>query len=203
MGRRDDGDASARWNDDGVTERFQQLYQQTAAGVLAYARRCTRRPEEAEDIAAEVFLVAWRRGRTLPRGEDARRWIYGVTRLVAANVERSQRRRTRLASRLATTVPHPSGHAEAVEVGMTVRAAMKHLTEVDRQLLFLIQWRGCSYAEAGRDTGLSEAAVTSRLHRARRTLADVLTDRDTEARRSPTAQAVKGPAVKDRRPGRT
>jgi DNA-directed RNA polymerase specialized sigma24 family protein len=38
--------------------RFERLYQGHAGAVLTFARRRTS-PNEAEDVVAEVFLVAW------------------------------------------------------------------------------------------------------------------------------------------------
>ena len=61
---------------------------------------CSRRlgVQEANDAAAEVFLVAWRKIDQVPIGADARMWLYGVARNVVRNASRSARRRERLAA---------------------------------------------------------------------------------------------------------
>jgi RNA polymerase sigma-70 factor (ECF subfamily) len=46
-------------------EAFERLYQQHCDAVRAYVRR--RQPgDEVDEALAEVWLVAWRRRRTLP-----------------------------------------------------------------------------------------------------------------------------------------
>ena len=53
-----------------------------------------RGPEDAADVVAETFLVAWRRLGEVPNGAEARLWLHGVARRVIANLDRSGRRRT-------------------------------------------------------------------------------------------------------------
>src|ERR1700753_2519155 len=80
--------------------RFESVYAASQAAILGYALRRTASPDDAADILAETFLVAWRRLDDLPDGEDARLWLYGVARRVLANYYRGERRRTALAGRL-------------------------------------------------------------------------------------------------------
>lgn len=42
-------------------ERFRVLYDGTRPRVLAYALRRTASPEDAADVVAETFAIAWRR----------------------------------------------------------------------------------------------------------------------------------------------
>jgi RNA polymerase sigma-70 factor (ECF subfamily) len=59
--------------------RFAGLYETHAGAVLAYARRrCGT--DEAEDVLAETFLIAWRRQDDVP--PDALPWLYAVARNV-------------------------------------------------------------------------------------------------------------------------
>lgn len=80
---------------------FNGLYEQHHRDVLAYcARRAT--PPDADDAAAEVFTVAWRRRRDIPGGDQALPWLYGVARKVLSHQRRSSERFRRLTSRVAT-----------------------------------------------------------------------------------------------------
>ena len=63
--------------------------------VLGYALRRTDRAEDAADVTAETFLVAWRRLAHVPTGTETRPWLYGVARRVLANHRRGDHRRTR------------------------------------------------------------------------------------------------------------
>ena len=80
--------------------RFEALYAQYHAQVLGYALRRIDSPDEAADVLAETFLVAWRRLEVVPEGERSCLWLYGVARRVLSNHRRGEHRRTQLADRL-------------------------------------------------------------------------------------------------------
>jgi RNA polymerase sigma factor (sigma-70 family) len=83
-----------------VEDSFQRLYEENWNAILSYALRRTQRSEDAADIVAETFLVAWRRFDDVPSGESGRAWLYGVARRTLANQRRGEHRRDRLAERL-------------------------------------------------------------------------------------------------------
>jgi RNA polymerase sigma-70 factor (ECF subfamily) len=127
--------------------------------------------EDAADVVAETFLIAWRRLAEVPAGAEARLWLYAVARRTIANLHRSERRRTRLGGRLAeslrtelATRPAPTGEAaEALR-------AMGELGDEDRELLLLVAWEGLAPSEAAKVLDVSSLAARSRLYRARRRL---------------------------------
>lgn len=77
--------------------RFTALNDTHYHRILGYAARRIRR-EDAVDVAAETFAVAWRRLDDVPQGEPALHWLYGTARRVLANHLRSERRRAALTS---------------------------------------------------------------------------------------------------------
>ena len=149
--------------------RFAALYTDHARDVLAYAVRRTVSAEDAADVVAETFLVAWRRGSDVPGGDGARLWLYGVARRTLANQRRGERRRTRLAARmraelpavLAAALPTPTPADDAV------LEAIAALRESDREVLLLSAWEGLSPTQIAEVLAISPLAVRSRLHRAR------------------------------------
>jgi len=70
-------------------EEFEQLYRQHAGAVLAYARRRTMQAV-ADDVVADVFLIAWRRVDDVPA--ERLPWLLGVARRVLANQRRGEYR---------------------------------------------------------------------------------------------------------------
>jgi RNA polymerase sigma factor (sigma-70 family) len=164
--------------------RFTKLYREHGRAVLEYALRRVEAREDAADVVAETFLVVWRRIGEVPEGDGARLWLYGVARHVLANLQRSERRRTRLGARLAETLrttiaAHPEPHGEAA----AVLRAIAGLGDEDRELLLLVTWEELSPSEAARVLGISALAARSRLHRARGRLRRLLEERDTEGER--------------------
>ena len=66
-------------------QRFEAVYEQHAGAVKGYAMRRID-PARADDVVAEVFLVAWRRLEDMP--PEPRPWLFGVARRVLANERR-------------------------------------------------------------------------------------------------------------------
>jgi len=166
--------------------RFGRLYREQARAILAYALRRVENPEDASDVVAETFLVAWRRLDEVPFGRKERLWLYAVARRVTANIRRAEGRRTRLSERLAETLPaelaiHPESGSKATEV----LRAMAGLGDEERELLLLVTWDELSPSEAAKVLGLSPLAARSRLHRARRRLRALLEEHQSAGRCSP------------------
>jgi RNA polymerase sigma-70 factor (ECF subfamily) len=153
-------------------ERFSDLYRAQYEAVLRYALRRTD-PETARDVAAETFLVAWRRLDVIPAGNGMTGpWLYGVARRVLANAERSRLRAERLATRLGqqrrdTSVPDEAG---SIAESARIRSALATLSELDQEALRLVGWEELDLAAAALAMGCSKATMAVRLHRARRRL---------------------------------
>jgi RNA polymerase sigma factor (sigma-70 family) len=156
---------------EGAEARFERLYAEHGRPVLAYAVRRASDAQDAADVVAETFLVAWRRLDDVPPAETARLWLYGVARNVLANQQRSERRRQRLGERLRQELPAALEGAPltASRTG-AVRAALARLGPEDQEILRLAGWEELSPGEIAMVLGISQVAVRSRLHRARRRL---------------------------------
>ena len=143
---------------------FAACYQRFYGDVVRYARRRVG-PEMAGDVAAEVFVVAWRRVDDLMSANNQLAWLYGVARLTVANTIRSDRRRSALHKRAAREIRQkealePSGKAETL-------AALRRLAPKDQEVLQLVAWEGLKGEDLAVALGVSEVAARSRLHRAR------------------------------------
>lgn len=154
--------------------RFEAVYRRTYEQILGYAvRRCSS-PEDAADVVAETYVIAWRRITELPDGEGGKLWLYGVARRVLANHRRSERRRltrhTELTDEIAHLYAAPSHHSEQDGVG----EAMDMLADSDRELLALTLWEGLDPGEIATVLGCSRNAARIRLHRARKRFAKAL-----------------------------
>jgi RNA polymerase sigma factor (sigma-70 family) len=167
-------------------DRFRELFAATERDLLAYALRRVERPDHAADVVAETFLVAWRRLDTVPAGDQARLWLYGVARRQLANQRRGQLRRARLADRLRSELPAAVASVRDTDDHRVaaVRAALARLEEEDREILRLSSWEGLTPSETAAVMGLPSVTVRSRLHRARKRLRAEL-EADTPAAVAP------------------
>jgi len=156
-------------------EAFRSLYDRHYDAILAYFLRRTER-SVAQDLTAEVFLVAWRRLEEMPPGEETILWLYGVAANVAAHQRRSVARSARLETRLRmVSSTEPSDEPEAQVVRRAeyeqVLAAAAQLKPSDQEILRLAAWEELPHDQISRLLGVSVAAVDQRLHRAKKRLA--------------------------------
>lgn len=155
------------------TARFRALYTGAYADVLRFAQRRVH-PAHAEDVAAETFLVAWRRLDDAPVSlEDLRAWLFGIARHCLLNTRRGQRRRDALAVRIADTRSSsgPSQpDADLIAHRVDLAAAWRQLSTAHQEVLSLTVFDDLSSAGAGRVLGISPTAYRLRLLRARRAL---------------------------------
>ena len=158
-------------------DRFDRLYRDHAEAVRAYARR--RAPSIAEDVAAETFLVCWRKLDDVPR--QALPWLYAVARNVLAN-ERRRQERLEPAERIDVAEP-------ALPSDPVLAAAFARLSDDDREILCLVAWEGLGFGDVSAALGCSRVACRVRFHRARRRLAELL-DGASAASPRPRAEGV-------------
>ncbi len=148
-------------------QRFQAIFSAHFDAVLGYALRRTA-AEDAADVAADTFLVAWRRLDDVPEGPATRLWLYGVARRTLANHRRGARRRDDLSSvlrsELANAVPD---HAADTVVRIDAAAGIDGLAVRDREVIRLAAWEGLEPREIAEVLGLSAVVVRKRLSRAR------------------------------------
>ena len=151
---------------DGIDARVQAafvaLYQETYGRVLRYAARRVGQGSDAEDVAAEVFRIAWARaseGTSISTG-----WLF----VTADNVLRNHHRSERRAHRLALAAADGQRTVGAVGTDDRVLDVLESLDEQTRAILVLRYWDELSGAEIGTVLGLSASAVWVRLHRARK-----------------------------------
>jgi RNA polymerase sigma-70 factor (ECF subfamily) len=161
--------------DDDRKNRFEAIYKQTYEHILGYAVRRCESPEDAADVVAETFAIAWRRFDALPAGGEARLWLYGVARNVLANHRRGLARHRHRSVRLDTDVADlyarsPEHSAELSAIARTLR----ELPDDDRELISLVAWEGLDPGEIARVLGCSRNAARIRLHRARKRLSKAL-----------------------------
>jgi len=130
-----------------VTTEFSELYGQFAGHVLAYARRHTNR-DDAEDVVAETFHVAWRRRDVVP--EEPLPWLLGVAHNVLRSQWRVSRRTTpaNTLERLADVAGEGTGPAATyrVDPGAGCRRGVDRARRGDRVV-------GTVAAEGGHSSG--------------------------------------------------
>ncbi len=155
--------------------RFEALFAANFDDVWRFARRRCASGSDADDIAAQVFAVAWRRRDDAP-AETVRLWLFGVARNVLANHHRSGDRAQRLRSRLAGERQAPAtgsiGDVVTDDRDERLRYAIGQLNDDDREVLIMRYWDELAVIEIAALLDRTPNAVSMRLHKSRRRLAD-------------------------------
>ena len=148
-------------------EEFRALAERCIPIITDYARRrlWPLPPLAVDDIVSRVLETMWRRRADIP--DDATiPWVIGVTRRVLANAHRGQRRQRALMAR-----QRSSGVSDAAEDSFiadeTVREALDHLGEADREILILHYWDGVTIPDLATVLSVTANAAAVRLTRAR------------------------------------
>jgi len=153
--------------DDEPDREFTALFAAHYPDLLRYAIRRVG-ADAAQDVVADVFLVAWRRRHELPT-DSTRLWLFGVAARTVANHVRAEVRQERLRLRLIATADRADRGGD--DDADTVHAALERLSPREQEVLRLTEWEQLTPAEAAVVLGCSPAALRVRLHRARRRLA--------------------------------
>jgi len=155
---------------------FSQLVELYAKPVHNLCYRMLGNTQDAEDAAQEAFLRAFRAiGRYDPKRKFAS-WLLSI----AANYCIDQHRRARLniisledspEASLGDKAAGPAARLVQRETQDELQALLARLDPRDRAAIILYYWHELSYEEIAAQLSLSESALKSRLHRARRSLA--------------------------------
>jgi RNA polymerase sigma-70 factor (ECF subfamily) len=155
---------------------FARTYEAFYGRVFAYAARRVGH-ETADEVAAETFLIAWRRFDVIPA--EPLPWLYGVARNVLRRHRTAGARQQAAIGALEFERP-PAEPGEGDDARLW--AAWERLRDNDREVLALVAWEELPVAEAARVLGVPASVFSLRLHRARRRLERLLAPSDETAR---------------------
>ncbi|MEU7906204.1 RNA polymerase sigma factor [Actinoplanes sp. NPDC049118] len=175
---------------------FRVLFEAAYDDLLCFVERRTH-PVAAEDVVSEVFLTAWRRLDDVPVDLDnARAWLFTAAHHVLRNRRRSDQRQQALTLRILRQPGTPEVDVEADDVAARVdlARAWEQLSIDDQHVLTLTVFEGLTGPQAAKVLGVSNAAFSLRLLRARRRLRKRLSDVASPATR-PATRAVTNPGA--------
>jgi len=188
----------ARNGDSGAFNQIVLHYRRRILGTIA---RLTGRPEDAEDIAQEVFLRLYFSLDQLRVPQVFEAWLYRLT--VNAAYDYLRRRRRRGEARMADLSPEQVALADAAAGARAsqeeqrrrraredAEAVLSALPEADRILLSLKEIEGLSLGELAGVYKVNENALKVRLYRARQRALRAL--EALEGQRGGSADSLRG-----------
>ncbi|MBC8078302.1 MAG: sigma-70 family RNA polymerase sigma factor [Chloroflexales bacterium] len=157
---------------------FAQLVERYTGAVYNLCYRMLANQQDAEDAAQEIFVRAYTRLSSFDRNRRFSTWLLSI----ASNycIDRLRRRRFAwltlddVAFWLPSSESGPERSALQHERDDVVQRALQQLPEQYRLVTLLRYWYDMSYNEIAAHTGLTESALKTRLHRARKMLGELL-----------------------------
>jgi len=158
-------------------EAFTALVREHQAGLRAFIRALGVEADWVDDLAQEVFLVAYRKQAQFENGKEFGRWLRGIARRLAANERRKEARHARLLSGpLADLLAEADGGAEArverdtEQLIAAMNGCLEQLPERGRALLCQRYERGETATALAVSVNLTADAVRQMLVRLRTTV---------------------------------
>jgi RNA polymerase sigma-70 factor (ECF subfamily) len=154
----------------GDATAFGQLFERYYPAVCRYLS-VRMAADAVEDVAAETFLVAWRRQSELPANPLP--WLLNTAAKCSSNQRRALSRSAALVERLGAAVPSAVWIDDRLVQHAQRRALLSALAELspgDRELLLLRHWDALAPHEIAAALGISRVVARARLSRAQRRL---------------------------------
>ncbi len=167
----------------GGREAFAELVRRHEHRIYGLVYRMAGNHSDADDLAQEAFLTAWKAIGSFRRGSSFYTWLYRIAvnaSLTFLKKKGRERNRTPFDESLPVagasrgSASALEGISAAVELESRIGEAVGGLPGHFRAAFALVVDQGLSHAEAARVLGCSENTVSWRMHKARRLLRDRL-----------------------------
>ena len=177
----------ARHGDDEAFTKLVETYQKP---VYNLCYRMLGEPESAEDAAQETFLKVYQNLARYDRERSFATWLLSIAahhcidrlrrrRHPSISIDEDEEGQTDLPDRSA---PDPEMESVKRQERQAMHKCLQSLDPTDRAAVIMRYWQDCSEVEIAQALKLTVPAVKSRLHRARRLLADLWEEKPAHVR---------------------
>jgi RNA polymerase sigma-70 factor (ECF subfamily) len=163
----------------GSREAFSELALRYRERIYHIIFRFTRNPGDADDLAQETFMMAYKSLKHFEQKSSFYTWIYRIAINLTLNFlkkrKKEQGRGDYIEGYAYTEAPRsplfsPETHSERKELGERMDEAIRSLPTAYQAAFVLVSFQGMTHAQAGRVLGCSENTVSWRMHKARKML---------------------------------
>lgn len=159
-----------------LRREFEQSLEECGTLAFRVARGVLRNTADAEDVSQEAMLRSYRRFARLRDRSRFRAWLVRISFRLALDHGRSTRRREQRETAWAVDLSKPTAEdvAASNEFARRLQEAMESLPEKSRLVLLLTSMDGHSMEQVAELLKVPVGTVKSRLHSARKQLAEKL-----------------------------
>ncbi len=155
----------------GDRRSFEILVRRHAGAIVNYLRRFLPDPDDAEDIAQETFVLAWRNLARFDPGLGLfKSWLFRIATNSGLN-ELKRRERAAAREEAAGELLHPEhqqppGGTEIRELREILQSALQTLPAGERQIVLLSYYHDLTYSQISHILEIPIGTVKSRMHSA-------------------------------------
>ncbi len=160
---------------------FRKVYDENYTLLMQVAMHIVYNQTIAEDLVQEAFERFFVKNITFPSMDEAKYWLLRVTKNLALNHLKHNKRELQLVEKVKRTPGSEMANYVDSEVSVIaeedrkrVRNAVEALPENLKLVIQLKEYSGLDYKAIGKVLGISETNVKVRVHRARRKLETLL-----------------------------
>lgn len=155
----------------GDTEAFREIVDRYQRPILSFVRHLLLDPEDASDLAQEVFLTAFAKlSRFDPACSRLSTWLFTIAKNKTINANRKKRPRAILACPEEESRDEVSDGLVLGEMFVKLDAALRSLPDRQRRAFVLSQIEELPYEQVARIEGTRVGTIKSRINRARQNL---------------------------------
>jgi RNA polymerase sigma-70 factor, ECF subfamily len=177
---------------------FETLFERYAETIRRHLKRVVDNEAAVQDVMQETFLRVWTRAEQWDGRGSFVGWLYRIATNLAFNYLRSMRRRREqpleaqpdedqvgpeyLPAWIMDPAPGPDAVFESLEWREQFRHLVQDLPEDKREVLYLVHQMEMSIQAAAEELGIPEGTAKSRLHYAKKRLAQQWQDLETRGK---------------------
>lgn len=162
----------------GNQRAFETLVRKYEKPVYNVTLRILKDPDDAMDIAQNVFVKAYEKLGSFDEKREFFSWIYRIAINESINASKRARRQDEYESGVTASLPaRQADEREAEMLSEEIESAIEVLTVDYRMVIVLRHYHDFSYQEMAEILDIPEKTVKSRLFTARQQLKDILTAR--------------------------
>lgn len=182
----DDTKLLVKQSQQGNTRAFEQLVNMYQDRIYTLSCQLTGNRADAEDLAQNVFIKAYRSLPSFRNEADFGTWLYRIAVNLSINEKRKRRpdvyldnpvqtREGEMPRMVASDTDSPEDAYEKKEFRSMIREALEELSAEHKAVLVLREIQGYSYDEIAVMLDCSLGTIKSRINRARQTLKKEIT----------------------------
>lgn len=158
--------------------------------LRAFAHSLCKDSVEADDLAQESLVKAWRARDSFREGSNLKAWVFQILRNHFYSERRKLWRKSESSAEInENMLPMNEGQSAAMDLS-DLKKALTQLPDEQREALILVGAGGFTYEEAAVICDCAVGTIKSRVNRARKALHQILEDPRGSGRRTSAADAM-------------